>query len=370
MSVHRQPNGKWRVMWREPGGGQRSKTFTGERDARRADREIASRLELGTVGITPKGKAMTGADLYADWKTSASARLSVNSMSGYAAAWKHLQPLIGSQDVRLLDGPACAAVADQLNVAGHGKATQAKCLALLSALLRHAVMRRLLPSHPMRGVVRVPQPKRRRVVEPPTPETIWRLADAVEALDGGAGRVLVLLMGFAGLRPEEALALDWRDVGQRTLNIDKAAVHGVVGPTKTGSARTVDLVPALEAELVSWRLASGLPAKGLVLGKLWNDSAYRNWRKRKYQPAAEAVDASPRPYDLRHAFASLLLAEQRNVLDVAAQLGHAPSMCLDTYGHVMRELAGGRKVNAAKAVERARKSVAPVLHGAEGEGVD
>jgi hypothetical protein len=44
------------------------------------------------------------------------------------------------------------------------------------------------------------------------------------------------------------------------------------------------------------------------------------------------------------------------VIEVAAQLGHSPSICLDTYGHVIAELAGARRVNAAKAVERARRA--------------
>jgi integrase len=47
-----------------------------------------------------------------------------------------------------------------------------------------------------------------------------------------------------------------------------------------------------------------------------------------------------RPYDLRHSFASLLLAQGRSVIDVADQLGHAPTLTLDTYGQVMRELEG------------------------------
>ena len=41
-------------------------------------------------------------------------------------------------------------------------------------------------------------------------------------------------------------------------------------------------------------------------------------------------------YDLRHSFASLLIAEGRSVVEVAVQLGYAPTMSLDTYGHVLR----------------------------------
>jgi integrase len=63
--------------------------------------------------------------------------------------------------------------------------------------------------------------------------------------------------------------------------------------------------------------------------------ARRNWRRRVFQPAAEAPGLETiRPYDLRHSFVSLLIAERRTIVDVARQAGHSPSMALNTYGHV------------------------------------
>lgn len=43
------------------------------------------------------------------------------------------------------------------------------------------------------------------------------------------------------------------------------------------------------------------------------------------------------PYDLRHSFASLLIHESRlSVVEIAQQLGHSPTMTLNTYGHCDR----------------------------------
>jgi integrase len=76
-------------------------------------------------------------------------------------------------------------------------------------------------------------------------------------------------------------------------------------------------------------------------GAVWSEFDYRTWRRRIFAPAAAAAGAPGiRFYDLRHSFASLLLAQGRSVIDVADQLGHAPRLTLDTYGHVMRELEG------------------------------
>jgi len=47
---------------------------------------------------------------------------------------------------------------------------------------------------------------------------------------------------------------------------------------------------------------------------------------------------TPRPYDLRHSFASLQIREKEvSIVDLAAQLGHAPTETLKTYSHVYAE---------------------------------
>jgi hypothetical protein len=75
-------------------------------------------------------------------------------------------------------------------------------------------------------------------------------------------------------------------------------------------------------------------------GRPWDDERVRNWRKRVFAPAADAAGVpDARPYDLRHSFVSLLIYDGASVLDVARQAGHAPTMTLDTYGHIFDELA-------------------------------
>ena len=90
-------------------------------------------------------------------------------------------------------------------------------------------------------------------------------------------------------------------------------------------------------------------------GELWQRHDWQNWHNRTFIPAARAVGLeSSVPYDLRHAFCSLLLTEGRTIIEVAAQLGHAPSVTSDTYGHVIQELAGHREP-AEEEIRRARE---------------
>ena len=80
------------------------------------------------------------------------------------------------------------------------------------------------------------------------------------------------------------------------------------------------------------------------------------WRRRRFQPAARntGVPAS-RPYDLRHAFASLLIHEGRlSPVEIAEQLGHSTQMLLNTYAHVLAEQKGARKTSAETLIRRAR----------------
>ncbi|MCE7891595.1 MAG: hypothetical protein DYH12_18170 [Sorangiineae bacterium PRO1] len=67
------------------------------------------------------------------------------------------------------------------------------------------------------------------------------------------------------------------------------------------------------------------------------------------------------PYDLRHAFASLLLHEgHHSVIEIARQLGHSPTMTLNTYGHVMDELDGDAGLSAEEQIRRARAEIRPI----------
>jgi len=72
---------------------------------------------------------------------------------------------------------------------------------------------------------------------------------------------------------------------------------------------------------------------------------------------AAGLKAPLRPYDLRHAFVSLLLAEGANVVEIARQAGHSPTMTLSTYAHLFDEAAGAERVSAEDEIRRARRLV-------------
>jgi hypothetical protein len=156
--------------------------------------------------------------------------------------------------------------------------------------------------------------------------------------------------------------LRWADITDRVIHVERALALGAVKETKTRKTRAVRLLRPLADDLKVWREVTAGQSTDLVFpatrGIPWTDYDYRNWRKRRFEPAVAVAGVEiGRPYDLRHAFISLLLAEGRSVVYVASQAGHAPTMTLDTYAHVIEELEDGEPVIAADAIYAARALV-------------
>ena len=82
------------------------------------------------------------------------------------------------------------------------------------------------------------------------------------------------------------------------------------------------------------------------------------WRADRWAPACRAIglEPLPRPYDLRHSFASLLLAEGRQPIWVARQLGHPLAVLLSTYAHLIDEYAERERIDADAEIVAARRS--------------
>jgi integrase len=213
--------------------------------------------------------------------------------------------------------------------------------------------------NPLREI-KIPQPKRKRLVRPVPPEKVEAMRIALLAAGRPRDAVLVAMLAYAGLRPQEARALRWSDVGERTILIERAAAGATVKATKTEELRTVRLLSPLSDDLRSLRGQS--PADSLIFaradGSLMSDGDWRNWRKRVFGAVATAFGINgSRPYDLRHSFASLLIGQGASVVEVARQMGNAPSVTLDTYAHLFDERDPGMRLDPAAAIEAARSAV-------------
>jgi integrase len=351
--------GKWEVRWRE-NGRHHSKCFTRKADGALFEAKVVYARERGEVLELDRGKESLAEFMETWWARYAIPELADKTRVDYGRAWeKHVRKPLGGYRVRDLTPVVVDEYRAKLLAAGVGEATVGKVLTLLSGMFRCAVTWGRIDRNPMQEI-RIPQPKRTRLVRPLSPERIEAMRQPMLREGRLLDATLISVLAYAGLRPQEARALQWGDVGLRMLKIERAAAGTSVKSTKTGKLRTVGLVPPLGNDLRAWRQASGSPDDTALVfatngGTLWTDDDWRNWRKRVYGPAVSAIGlAGSRPYDLRHSFASLLIQAGASVVEVARQMGNAPSVTLDTYGHVLEDRDPSVNVTPAEAIEGAR----------------
>jgi integrase len=350
----------WRTRWRE-GGRNHARHFDRKRDAQAFDAEIRRRRRLGELDLLDAGKQTLDDFAREWWRLYAEPNLARSTKNYYAALWdKHVLPRLGGMRLRQLSPQVVDSFAAELRKAGVGDPTIRKTLSVLQSVLGRAVVWRYIAVNPV-AAVKKPTQRRARAVQPFAPASVEKVRAHLLQSNRLGDATLVSVLAYAGLRPGEALALRWGNLRGRTLVVERAIALGEEKDTKNRRNRSVRLLDAVATDLAEWRLASGRPGDGALVfpnrrGTAWDDFDWRNWRKRVFGPAAKAAGfTGVRPYDLRHSFVSLLIAEGKSVVEVAQQAGHSPTMTLNTYGHVLEELAGSKRRSANTVIRGARR---------------
>lgn len=352
----------WRVRWRQ-GGRNRSKVLGRKRDAEVFDAEVRRQKRTGEIALLDAGKQPLWEFGEEWWRLHARPNLAPSTLQLYAMLWDtHILPRIGGLALTELTPEVVNRFRLELEAAGVGRVSVRKALTLLHGVLQRACEWGRIATNPVRAVPKPPAGRARAVSALP-PEVVERIRDRLIRRGLMRDATLVSVLAYAGLRPGEALALTSAHVRERTILVEAAVSLGVLAHTKTRRRRTVRLLAPLAQDLADWRLHAGRSEdEALVFpghdGHPWTLAAYQNWRRRIYTPAAEAAGVErPRPYDLRHSFVSLLIAEGHNVVEVARQAGHSPKMALDTYAHVFEECDPAERTSAAARIREAREQL-------------
>jgi integrase len=371
---------QWRVRWREHDGKMRSRTVVNKREALVLDADIKSRKYKGEA--LPRAGRETLAAAFDEWWRLRGSTLATTTQRTYNAEWKaHVKDRFDHHRLNELaaDPQLFEELIAEMRERGVGNAAQRKVLVVLSAVLTAAVEWNKIATNPLLRM-RKPPGTRQRHPRPFPPVVVERIRLRMRrrtTKDATGARAMsnacfVTLMSYAGLRPGEALALTWGDIGVNTISIDKAVRDGGEAPTKTGTVRSAPLVNPLLIDLMEYRLALDMPPKdALVLpardGGYWSRSEFNNWRNRVWKPIvtdlAEADRslrplATARPYDCRGSFVSLHLRAGASPLEVAQWAGHSPAVMFKHYANVIEELVGEPRLDAVEQIRRARELVA------------
>lgn len=221
---------------------------------------------------------------------------------------------------------------------GMNISTLRKLLGTFNQVMSYAVRHRLIESNPVRDAER---PKRGKdygkKIEILNADEI---REVLSAADNPKYRMLFHLAIMSGARQGELLGLHWSDIDwkNRQIHIQRTYNHGQFRKPKTKTSdRRIDIGPGVIRELKKWK--PQCPPSELVFPtKNGNPISQSGMLRRHFYPAlAKAGVKKIRFHDLRHTYASLLIAQGENVKYIQTQMGHSnPTVTLNTYAHLMK----------------------------------
>jgi integrase len=347
-SIHQTKWGTYEVKWRE-NRRPKSKSVRTKREAVKLKVAVEARLEGG--GVVIRSKDAPTLEIFAASWLAGKRELEESTKAKYGEWLEvHILPILGHLSVADLRPRLLQEWQDTRLAEGAGPAVLGKAQILLSQILKKAILPyEYLDVNPVLALDRPSYKKR---------EHRWLTASQVESLrswfiaeeDPGSA-TLISVLAYVGIRPQDALALDWSDVGDRLKTGFRKNVDGELLPgSKTGESykRHVYLPTQVAADLVEWR---ALTETSLIFarakdGNPWTKNDYDNWRSRyradksrdhSFKKAAIEVGLGEtlKPYDLRHTGASLYAATGWGAPEIAHQLGHSPTESQRTYQHVL-----------------------------------
>jgi integrase len=359
-SIYVKRPGLWCGQVSTPDGER--KTYYGHTQAE-VRKKVREAVEKRDAGLPLMGRAPTVERWFNDWLAS----LDVTTDSGQQGAIRpltyrsyssktkhHIVPALGKTRLDQLTRPQVQAFINDMLKAGLAVRTVAQ----IRAILRHALNLAVSDGVIARNPVRDTRLRQADYVEvgPLDVEQSRHLLEVAMRLDKKRrtawGPILTLALS-TGMRPGEVLGLQWGDLDPegRTRHVVRAvqryegALH-LVPPKTFKSRRQLPLpvlaVSALKVHQARQREAglSSLPSAWVFPSRAGTLTEPRNVVRAFKRLLVEAgLPTTTRLYDLRHGFASLLLAAGEHPKVVADLLGHSTTrLTLDTYTHVLPEL--------------------------------
>lgn len=334
-NIAKRANGKWRARYRDEAGKEHSRHFDRKIDAQQWLDQVTSAVVTGTYA-DPKAGRVTFAAFFGEWSArQVWAHGTVLAMSLAARS----VPFAGKpmKQVRRSDVETWI---KQMNAAGLAPGTIKTRYVNVRSVFRAAVKDRVIGSDPTDGV-RLPRGRRAEVaMSIPTPEQVGQLM----AVADERFQPFIALCAFAGLRLGEAAGVQLGDVDflRRSLKVSRQVqrVNGGaidVRAPKYGSERVVYLADSLINVLAEHVTAHGTTGKDrwLFAGE-GDDPPHQNtvgywWRRTLRDAGLTGIKL----HDLRHFYASGLIAAGCDVVTVQRSLGHAKATTtLNTYAHL------------------------------------
>ncbi len=358
---------RWRARYVDENGKEHAKGFRTKASAQSWLNGVISAQETGSY-VDPKHGKVTFSSFYKEWSkrqvwvsgTTHTMDLAANSVSFGSIAFADLRAShIEAWVKRMQDN-------------GLQPTTIRTRFANVRNVIRAAVRDRLL-ARDICDQVKLPRTRKAdAAMSIPSPEQVGAAMRACEDIEPWYA-TFIAVCAFAGLRRGEVSALKVSDVDflrkeirvQRQVQWTDDGQMEIRGP-KYGSERTVfipdGLVTILSEHIRMYR-AGDDPERWLFPGARDDTqpahaaTVARWWRK-----VRNHIDIDNRLHDLRHFYASGLIAAGCDVVTVQRALGHsAASVTLDTYSHLWPDANDRTRKAAAGLLDQALNPAADAL---------
>lgn len=336
-------------------GGRRSHTVKTKAEARRWRAQAKSDAARGQ--LTPHRPPTFAAYLNDVWLATIPDKIKPRTQVAYALNVKRIPGWLGSLRLDELKPAHFQRLYNELTKQGKAPRTVRQVHMTLHKALEDALRLELVSRNPTEGTAlpRIPQG-----------ETNWytdeQLVRLFYATEGDRFHALWVMLGTLGLRLGEALGLKWTDVdwSRGTVTVRRSLQRNPLTqmlelqePKTARSRRTLSMPKQTMAALRAHHDRQDFDRRRV--GNIWQDNClvfcthfgtpldqgriHYNWT------GATSAAGLPRYriHDLRHSFASNLIAGGMGLLEVAHLLGHTNgTMVSEVYGHVAPD-DGGRE---------------------------
>ena len=302
--------------------------------------DILSKVQTGTAPGDCKMTFKEASEIF--MRLHASKKCKYNTEHGYKGYLKnHLLPYFGKLKLCEITPLAVNEFVAQELETGRRNSTVNKYTKLMSQIYSFMIDMDIVVKNPLARIKSLKEERSEEIRSLSTEETKILLSKTKEIYPDFYPLLFTAL--FTGMRQGELMGLTWDSINwiTRKITVDKNFTHGRVGTTKTGKVRKVDMSLELVKVLKEWRLACPPSEHNLVFPN--GDGGYQdanNMIKRRFKPALNRAGIdSLRFHDLRHTYASLLLANGAPMKYVQHQLGHSSiKMTMDLYTHLLPEV--------------------------------
>ena len=283
-----------------------------------SEREINKKI-LEYTKKAEQGKKF--AEIADEWWTEVYDNLASQTLRGYRPAYARAVQELGNAFVKDITPRDMSAIFKGMALQGYTRKTIANQRIIYNQIFDYAVVNGEIQFNPCASVKIPPNAKKSTIVKPATPE------DEKRILSSNNPWLFPLFALLTGLRKQEILALQWKDIDfdENIISVTKAIEHVGQTPhiksTKTESGvREVPLLDMLKNRILREK---GRPDAYIFSSDGGKTPLTENQFERKYKKYCTEVGIICSSRQLRHSYATVAVEEDIAPKDLQNALGHA-----------------------------------------------